>query len=154
MYQHNEYGGSSNLAENIASGRQQPPNMAYLDNETKITMPPSFPQPLPRKSSAQHTPTTYQNLPHNSKAASDPRPAGYRLETATPNRYHDRYGAADSSDGRSQDGGDFRRSASARLPKQKARAGEFNLNTTLQEESVSDKTSDQVNNSLPQDDNV
>ena len=114
-------------------------HLGYIDNDTKITMPPSFPQPTPRKVSNPHTPTTYQNVPHNSKAHSDPRPLGStRLETATPNRFQDRF----ESDRHSQDG-DFRRSASARLPKQKARPGEY-LNTTLQEEVGGDKTGEQV----------
>ena len=72
--------------------------------DTRVTMPPSFPQPQPRKLPAPQTPTMYQNLPSNSqqfqqnppangRAYSDPRPPVLsRLESVTPNpRVMDRY---------------------------------------------------------------
>lgn len=115
-------------------------NLGYTDNEPKITMPPSFPQPLPRKQS-NHTPTMYQNIPPNSKALSDPRPvSSCRLETATPNRLSEKF----DSDRSNESPGDFRRSASARLPKHKARVTDY-LNNTLNEESDDSKrNSEQV----------
>ena len=112
------------------------------DREPRITVPPSLPQPLPRKSSAPHTPTTYQNVPTNSRAYSDPRPPGYgRLESVTPNpRSSERFDSDHSRDS----AGDFRRSASARLPKNKNR-GMDSLNHTLNEESGdSNRSGEQV----------
>lgn len=93
-----------------------------------LTLPPSFPQPQPRKQTQVHsTPTTYQNIPANSKSFSDPRPVSVcRIEVATPNRFE------------AESPGDFRRSASARLPKQKARHNEY-LNNTLSGESDDSK---------------
>jgi len=103
-------------------------------------MPPSIPQPTPRKSS-NHTPTMYQNIPTNSKSHSDPRPlSSTRLETATPNRFSERFDSDRSQDSNS----DFRRSASARLPKQKTRVGEFSNGLMLDESDDSKRTSDQV----------
>ena len=100
--------------------------------EPRITVPPSFPQPLPRKVSAPQTPTTYQNLPSNSRAYSDPRPQAYgRLESVTPNpRTSERFDSDNSRDSN----GEFRRSASARLPRNKNRGAEP-LNNTMNEES-------------------
>lgn len=119
-------------------------NLGYADNEPKITMPPSFPQPLPRKQS-NHTPTMYQNIPPNSKALSDPRPiSSCRLETATPNRLSEKF----DSDRSNESQGDFRRSASARLPKHKTRVTDY-LNNTLNEESDDSKrNSEQVGVSI------
>ena len=115
---------------------------SYIDNEPRITMPPSIPQPTPRKSS-NHTPTMYQNIPTNSKAHSDPRPlSSTRLETATPNRFSERFDSDRSQDSN----GDFRRSASARLPKHKSRVGEFSNGLMLDESDDSKRTSDQVRN--------
>jgi len=115
-------------------------NLGYADNEPKITMPPSFPQPLPRKQS-NHTPTMYQNIPPNSKALSDPRPvSSCRLETATPNRLSEKF----DSDRSNESQGDFRRSASARLPKHKTRVTDYLNNTFNEESDDSKKNSEQV----------
>merc|ERR1719295_1854952 len=94
----------------------------------------------------------YQNLPANSqqfqqqhhqephqgtngRAYSDPRPPVMsRLESVTPNpRVMDRVDSDNSRDS----GGDFRRSASARLPRNKNRGGGAGdaLNNTFNEES-------------------
>ena len=90
----------------------------HNENITKIITPPSIPQPLPRKQSVQ-TPTTYQNIPPNSKSYSDPRPVSVcRIDIATPSRLTD-------NENKLSDSPDFRRSASARLPKQKNRASDI-----------------------------
>jgi len=129
----------------MSPSHQYPPpqmneNLGYADNEPKITMPPSFPQPLPRKQST-HTPTMYQNIPPNSKALSDPRPvSSCRLETATPNRLSEKF----DSDRSNESQGDFRRSASARLPKHKTRATDYLNNTFNEESDDSKKNSEQV----------
>ena len=117
--------------------------------ETRITAPPSFPHPAPRKQSAPHTPTMYQNIPTNSRAYSDPRPPVYnRLESVTPNPRSSRE-ALDSDNSRGS-AGDFRRSASARLPRNKDREGDSrdgrdSHNHTFTEESGdSNRSGDQV----------
>ena len=92
-----------------------------------LTIPPSFPQPQPRRAS-QQTPTTYQNIPDNSKSYSDPRPVSVCRVEAMPGRFEGSEGSP----------GDFRRSASARLPKQKTRHSEY-LNNTLSGESDDSK---------------
>ena len=122
---------------------------------------PSFPpQPTPRKINnnsnssvavgGQHTPTMYQNLPPNSKAFSDPRPlTTARLETATPNRFSERFDSDRSAD--SQLSSEFRRSASARLPKQKHRGsnGGGDYASAMHEESDASKSnSEQVKNTM------
>ena len=135
----------------MSPSHQYPPpqmneNLGYADNEPKITMPPSFPQPLPRKQST-HTPTMYQNIPPNSKALSDPRPvSSCRLETATPNRLSEKF----DSDRSNESQGDFRRSASARLPKHKTRATDYLNNTFNEESDDSKKNSEQVGVSIIQ----
>ena len=115
-----------------AAASPHPAEVGYTDNEPKLTVPPSLPQPQPRRAPS-HTPTLYQNIPTNSRALSDPRPGGAgRLETATPNRFWE---------DRSPDfqGGDFRRSASARLPKQRTRTGDQTNQTNQQDESDENK---------------
>ena len=119
-----------------------PQDLEYLTHQqfggytdTKIIQPPSIPQPLPRKPPPPPvTPQTYQNVPYNSKSFSDPRPVSVcRIEIATENKFSDKLDS---------DGQDFRRSASARLPKQKSRASENNnnvMNTTLSGESDDSK---------------
>ena len=119
-----------------------PKDLEYLTHQqfggytdTKIIQPPSIPQPLPRKQPPPPvTPQTYQNVPNNSKSFSDPRPVSVcRIEIATQNKLSDKF---------ESDGQDFRRSASARLPKQKSRASENNnnvMNTTLSGESDDSK---------------
>ena len=97
----------------------------YRDQD--LTVPPSFPQPQPRRVSVTPS-TTYQNIPANSKSFSDPRPVSVcRVEAANSGRLED-----------VESPGDFRRSASARLPKQKARQAEY-LNNTLSGESDDSK---------------
>ena len=121
-----------------AAGGQagHPATMGYSDSNAmpRITVPPSLPQPQPRGGDRQlATPTPYQNLPTNSKAVSDPRPVSSaslaRQESATPSRLTDRLCDSD----RSSESQEFRRSASARLPRNKQRPVE--LNNTLQDES-------------------
>lgn len=112
----------------------------YYDQQQdpKITVPPSIPQPLPRKQQNVQTPkTTYQNIPVNSKSFSDPRPVSVcRIEIATPSgRYADKM---------EPDPQDFRRSASARLPKQKNRGNDFMNNTLSGESDDSKKNGDPV----------
>ena len=80
---------------------------AASQNSAAMQTPP---HPVPRKFSQQIM-TPYQNIPNTAKAATDPRSAsvvGARIDTATPNRYQE--SEIDSPT-------DFRRSASARLPK-------------------------------------
>ena len=106
--------------------------------EQAITPQPSLPQPVPRQGG--RTPTTYQNLPPTSKSFSDPRPvsvAGSRLEhaPATPTGRRTSEQLQEGARWDSADSGDFRRSASARLPKQKQSAA----NTTLSGESDDSK---------------
>ena len=117
--------------------------------DTRITAPPSFPHSPPRKQSAPHTPTMYQNIPTNSRAYSDPRPPVYnRLESVTPNPRSSRE-ALDSDNSRGS-AGDFRRSASARLARNKDREGDSrdgrdSHNHTFTEESGdSNRSGDQV----------
>ena len=119
-----------------------PQDLEYLTHQqfagysdTKIIQPPSIPQPLPRKQPPPPvTPQTYQNVPHNSKSFSDPRPVSVcRIEIAAQSKLSDKF---------ESDGQDFRRSASARLPKQKSRTSENNnnvMNTTLSGESDDSK---------------
>ena len=119
-----------------------PEDLEYLTHQqfggytdTKIIQPPSIPQPLPRKQPPPPvTPQTYQNVPNNSKSFSDPRPVSVcRIEIATQSKLSDKF---------ESDGQDFRRSASARLPKQKSRASENNnnvMNTTMSGESDDSK---------------
>ena len=119
-----------------------PKDLEYLTHQqfvgytdTKIIQPPSIPQPLPRKQPPPPvTPQTYQNVPNNSKSFSDPRPVSVcRIEIATQSKLSDKF---------ESDGQDFRRSASARLPKQKSRASENNnnvMNTTMSGESDDSK---------------
>ena len=101
----------------------------YRDQE--LTVPPSFPQPQPRKVAVTpgSTPgSTYQNIPATSKSFSDPRPMSVcRVEGPNTGRFDE-----DSSPG------DFRRSASARLAPQKTRHSEY-LNNTLSGESDDSK---------------
>ena len=99
----------------------------------QLTLPPSFPQPQPRKHSHQQTPTTYQNIPNNSKSFSDPRPVSVCRIEASSSRF-------DGGEVEVESPGDFRRSASARLPKQKTqgRHSEY-LNNTLSGESDDSK---------------
>ena len=90
----------------VAQKELQQANLRDSSGDTRVTMPPSFPQPQPRKLPAPQTPTMYQNLPANSqhfqqqthqgtngRAYSDPRPPVMsRLESVTPNpRVMDRY---------------------------------------------------------------
>jgi hypothetical protein len=120
--------------------------------------PPSFPpQPTPRKinnatTANPHTPTMYQNVPSNSKAYSDPRPLAARLETATPNRFSERFDSDRSADSQLSSDPYFRRSASARLPKQKHerdRGNGMDYTAAMQEESDASKSnSEQVHNDL------
>jgi hypothetical protein len=131
---------------------QPPPAVqAKSGADPTVTTPPSFPpQPTPRKInnggfSHQHTPTMYQNVPHNSKAYSDPRPlaSSGRLETATPNRLSERFDSDRSGDSQLSD--PFRRSASARLPKHKHRGSDYGTTAAMQDESDDSKrNSDQV----------
>ena len=89
----------------------------------------------------------YQNIPPNSKALSDPRPvSSCRLETATPNRLSEKF----DSDRSNESQGDFRRSASARLPKHKTRATDYLNNTFNEESDDSKKNSEQVGVSIIQ----
>ena len=120
----------------------QLPNNSVAHSPAPLPVSGQTPNPMPRKLSHPVTTTTftYQNIPGNSKAVTDPsRPAvlsNLRMETATPNRFHLERAAGHDSEADSL--GDFRRSASARLPA-KAR---FN-----QEDSDENKknNSDQVN---------
>ena len=117
-----------------------PQHLEYLTHQqfggysdTKIIQPPSIPQPLPRRQPPPPaTPQTYQNIPNNSKSFSDPRPVSVcRIEIASGSKLSDKFDS---------DGQDFRRSASARLPKQKSRSSEASgLNTTLSGESDDSK---------------
>ena len=109
--------------------------------EQAITPQPSLPQPVPRQGG--RTPTTYQNLPPTSKSFSDPRPvsvAGSRLEPApaTPTGRRTSEQLQEGARWDSADSGDFRRSASARLPKQKQSAAAANT-TQLSGESDDSK---------------
>jgi hypothetical protein len=128
--------------------RHSQPAMGQAGGDPRITVPPSLPQPMPRKAPGLQTPTMYQNLPVNSRAYSDPRPPGHgRLESATPNpRGSERFDSDNSRDS----AGDFRRSASARLPKNKARGGEP-LNNTFNESGSCDsaRSGEQVGVRLP-----
>jgi hypothetical protein len=134
---------------------QQPPPqekigsaVAQSADMTAVASPSYPPQPTPRKinTAAQYTPTTYQNVPHNSKAYSDPRPLAStsRWETATPNRLSERFDSDRSADSQLSD--QFRRSASARLHKQKNRGGgDYGAAGGMQDESDDSKrNSDQV----------
>ena len=78
------------------------------------------PNPVPRKMS-QPIMTTYQNIPANSQAAMGGEHlrtpmSQMRLETATPNRFHAAGIHGGGQDSGAESPGDFRRSASARLP--------------------------------------
>ena len=110
------------------SQSQTPHRGGYRDQD--LTVPPSFPQPQPRKVVMTPSSTTYQNIPASSKSYSEPRPMSVcRVEAREDSQY-------------SQPPGDFRRSASARLAPQKTRLGERereSLNNTLSGESDDSK---------------
>ena len=130
----------NNLNNHINDQQQQQQQFRgyYDQQDPKITVPPSIPQPLPRKQNNNNqTPTTYQNIPNNSKSYSDPRPVSVcRIELATPSRFADKIDNSEVQD--------FRRSASARLPKQKNRGNDFMNNTHSGESDDSKKNGDPV----------
>merc|ERR1719458_1926899 len=145
--QQHQYGTGAAFEKDV-----QQSNGRDSSGDTRVTMPPSFPQPQPRKLPAPQTPTMYQNLPSNSqqfqqnppangRAYSDPRPPVLsRLESVTPNpRVMDRVDSDNSRDS----GGDFRRSASARLPRNKNRGDALN-NTFNEESGDSGRSGEQV----------
>ncbi|XP_059080591.1 uncharacterized protein LOC131878582 isoform X2 [Tigriopus californicus] len=86
-----------------------------------------FPTPSPRKP-VQGT-TTYQNLPDNSAIVTRQYPQYQaRLETVTPNRLSEQYHGSNGSD---YGTGEFRRSASARLHRNKKNYPEMLNNSDL-----------------------
>lgn len=98
-------------------------NLSKFENSYNNNTSPQqvqAPNPVPRKMS-QPIMTTYQNIPANSKAAMGgdhlrTPMSQMRLETATPNRFHAAGIHGGGQDSGAESPGDFRRSASARLP--------------------------------------